>query len=255
IERERRVVIGPAAKPPERVRTEILRSPRLQRIISDLAGGGGTTIGAKTAEAAKMLEELQATPNPNVLKGMGIGLRWGFNRIYRGIEFDPAYVERVRDASRNGALILLPSHKSHIDYLVLSYFFYERNLPMPLIAAGDNLNFKPVGPIFRRCGAFFIRRSFKGDRLYAAIVDAYIRRLIRDGYPIELFLEGGRSRTGKLLDPKFGLLNMIVDAAQGVPAQTVRFVPVSIGYERVVEADSYQRELTGGEKKKEEAKI
>src|SRR5690606_9881512 len=103
IERERRVVIGPAAKPPERVRTEILRSPRLQRIISDLAGGGGTTIGAKTAEAAKMLEELQATPNPNVLKGMGIGLRWGFNRIYRGIEFDPADVERVRDASRNGA--------------------------------------------------------------------------------------------------------------------------------------------------------
>ncbi len=149
--------------------------------------------------------------------------------------------------------MLLPSHKSHIDYLILSYFFYERNLPLPHIAAGDNLNFQPVGPIFRRAGAFFIRRSFKGDRLYAAVVDAYIRRIIRDGFPIELFLEGARSRTGKLLEPKFGLLNMIVDAALGVPQQTVHFVPISIGYERVVEADSYQRELSGGEKKKEEA--
>jgi len=253
IERERRTVIGPRAKAPDRVRDEILRSPRLGTIIADLAGHKPELIAEKTNEARKMLEELAATPNPNVTKAMGVALRWGFNRIYRGIEYDAADVERVRDASKDGALILLPSHKSHIDYLVLSYFFYERNLPMPLIAAGDNLNFKPLGPIFRRSGAFFIRRSFKGDRLYAAVVDAYIRRLIRDGYPIELFLEGGRSRTGKLLDPKFGLLNMVTDAVQAVPSKKVYFVPVSIGYERVVEADSYQRELSGAEKKKEEA--
>lgn len=253
IERERRTVIGPRAKAPERVREEILRSPKLGSIISDLAGDKPERVVEKTNEARRMLEELAATPNPNVTKAMGVALRWGFNRIYRGIEYDPADVERVRDASKDGTLILLPSHKSHIDYLVLSYFFYERNLPMPLIAAGDNLNFKPLGPIFRRSGAFFIRRSFKGDRLYAAVVDAYIRRLIRDGYPIEVFLEGGRSRTGKLLDPKFGLLSMVTDAAQAVPSKTVYFVPVSIGYERVVEADSYQRELSGAEKKKEEA--
>src|SRR5690606_2244275 len=180
-------------------------------------------------------------------------LNWGFNKMYRGIEFNPADLEELRRASKTGTLILLPSHKSHIDYLILSYFFYIKNLPLPLIAAGDNLNFMPVGPVFRRGGAFFIRRSFKGDRLYAAVVDAYIRRLIRDGYPIELFLEGGRSRTGKLLAPKYGLLNMIVDAALAVPQQKVHFVPVSIGYERVIEADSYQREVSGGEKKKEDA--
>lgn len=253
IERERRAVVGPAAKAAERVRTEIVRSPRLGAVIQDIAGGDKALARQKAEEALSMLEELQAQPNPNVIKGMGMLLRWGFNRIYRGIEFDAADVERVRKASKEGTLLLLPSHKSHIDYLILSYFFYEHNLPMPTIAAGDNLNFKPVGPIFRRCGAFFIRRSFKGDRLYAAVVDAYIRRLIRDGYPIELFLEGGRSRTGKLLEPKFGLLNMIVDAALAVPTQKVQFVPVSIGYERVVEADSYQRELSGAEKKQEEA--
>ena len=253
LERERRAVVGPAEKAPSRVRSEILRTPRLANVISDLAGEDSSQLVAKTNEAASMLAELQAQPMPNVIKGMGVALRWGFNKIYRGIEFDPKDVDRVREASRKGALMLLPSHKSHIDYLVLSYFCYERNLPIPLIAAGDNLNFQPVGPIFRRAGAFFIRRSFKGDRLYAAVVDAYIRRLIRDGFPVELFLEGARSRTGKLLEPKFGLLNMIVDAALGVPQQTVHFVPISIGYERVVEADAYQRELSGGEKKKEEA--
>lgn len=252
IERERRAVVGPAEKAPERVRAEILRSPRLRSVISDLAGDETGAIREKLVTAGEMLKELQAIPNADIVKGVGMGLRWAFNRIYRGIEFDPADVQRVRNACRDGAVILLPSHKSHIDYLVLSYFFYERNLVVPLIAAGDNLNFQPVGPIFRRSGAFFIRRSFKGDRLYAAVVDAYIRRVIRDGFPIELFLEGGRSRTGKLLEPKLGLLNMIVDAALAVPSQPVYFVPVSIGYERVVEADSYQRELAGGEKKKEE---
>jgi glycerol-3-phosphate O-acyltransferase len=253
IERERRAVVGPAEKAPERVRAEIIRSPKLQSVISDLAQSGTGGLKEKISEASSMLEELQATPHQDVLKGMGVALRWGFNKIYRGIEFDQADVDRLREASRDGALILLPSHKSHIDYLVLSYFFYERNLMLPVIAAGDNLNFQPVGPIFRRCGAFFIRRSFKGDRLYAAVVDAYIRRLIRDGFPIEVFLEGGRSRTGKRLEPKLGLLNMIVDSALGVPLQKVHFVPVSIGYERVIEADSYQRELSGAEKKKEEA--
>ncbi len=253
IERERRAVVGPAEKAADRVRAEIIRSPRLQSVITDLADGTPRSIQEKISDASQMLEELQARPNSDVVKGMGVALRWGFNKIYRGIEYDQSDVDRLRQASRDGALILLPSHKSHIDYLVLSYFFYERNLMLPVIAAGDNLNFQPVGPIFRRCGAFFIRRSFKGDRLYAAVVDAYVRRLIRDGFPIELFLEGGRSRTGKLLEPKLGLLNMIVDAALGVPLQKVHFVPVSIGYERVIEADSYQRELSGAEKKKEEA--
>lgn len=253
IERERRAVVGPAEKAAERVRAEIIRSPRLQSVITDLTDGSPRSLQEKNEAASEMLKELQARPNYDVLKGMGVALRWGFNKIYRGIEYDQADVDRLRQASRDGALILLPSHKSHIDYLVLSYFFYERNLMLPVIAAGDNLNFQPIGPIFRRCGAFFIRRSFKGDRLYAAVVDAYVRRLIRDGFPIELFLEGGRSRTGKLLEPKLGLLNMIVDAALGVPLQKVHFVPVSIGYERVIEADSYQRELAGAEKKKEEA--
>jgi glycerol-3-phosphate O-acyltransferase len=253
LERERRSVTGPAEKTPERVRHEILRSPHMRKVIEDLAGERPADRYVLTGRALGMLQELQATPDMSTIKGLEAIFERVFHRIYAGIEYDKADVERVREAAKEGTLVLLPSHKSHIDYLVLSYVFNEENLQLPLIAAGDNLNFFPLGQIFRRGGAFFIRRSFRGDRLYTAVVDAYIRRLIRDGFPIEVFLEGGRSRTGKLLVPKFGLLNMVVDAALAVAQQRAFFVPVSIGYERLVESGSYQRELSGGEKTKEDA--
>ncbi len=254
LERERRSVTGPAEKAPDRVRMEILRSPRLRKVISDLAGARACR--SLRADRSRAEHAAPAPGHPGHGHDQGAG---GRSSTASSIASTPASnttradIERVRAAAKEGTLVLLPSHKSHIDYLILSYVFNEENLQLPLIAAGDNLNFFPLGGIFRRGGAFFIRRSFKGDRLYAAVVDAYIRRLIRDGYPIELFLEGGRSRTGKLLAPKFGLLNMIVDAALGVSQRRAYFVPVSIGYERVVEAGSYERELSGGEKSKEDA--
>jgi glycerol-3-phosphate O-acyltransferase len=128
---------------------------------------------------------------------------------------------------------------------------FRHALSAPLIAAGDNLSFWPLGPILRRGGAFFIRRSFKGKKLYPVLVDAYMRRLIVEGFPLEFFVEGGRSRTGKLLAPKFGLLTMVVDAALKLRMKKVFFVPVSIGYERIIEERSYVHELGGGEKQKE----
>ncbi|MEZ4375053.1 MAG: 1-acyl-sn-glycerol-3-phosphate acyltransferase [Polyangiaceae bacterium] len=253
VERERRSVIGPAEKPPDRVRLEIARSPKLQHMIADLAGERPQERAVLTGQALSMLRELQATPEATAIKAMEVALDRVFRRIYAGIEYDRKEVERIRELSKEGTLILLPSHKSHIDYLILSYVFNEENLQLPLIAAGDNLGFFPLGPLLRRGGAFFIRRSFKGDRLYSTVVDAYIRRLIKDGFPIEVFLEGGRSRNGKLLPPKLGLLNMIVEAALTVQNRPAYFIPVSIGYERVVEAKSYERELQGGEKKREDA--
>jgi glycerol-3-phosphate O-acyltransferase len=252
LERERRSVIGPAEKVPERVRQEIVRSPRLRGVIEDLVDERNSRY-ALELRAHEMLRELQATPERTTIKGLEVLFNRVFQRIYAGVEWEKADIDRLRAAARDGALVLLPSHKSHVDYLILSYVFNQQNLPLPLIAAGDNLNFFPVGGVFRRGGAFFIRRSFRGDRLYAAVVDAYVRRLLRDGYPIELFLEGGRSRTGKLLPPKFGLLSMVVDAALAVQGRPTLFVPVSIGYEQVMEAKSYERELSGAEKAKEDA--
>lgn len=251
--RERRTVIGPAVKSPERVRAEIVRSPRMRELIDDLSGGDPTHARALQKRSLELLTQLQATPEHHTMVTLGKIVKVLFNRMYAGIEFDPKDMARLRAASRDGTLVFLPSHKSHVDYLVISYQLNALDMAVPMIASGDNLDFFPMGPLFRRSGAFFIRRSFKGDRLYAAIVDSYVRRLFRDGFPLELYLEGGRSRTGKLLPPKLGLLSMIVDAALAESTRQVFFVPVSIGYERIIETDSYHRELTGGEKSKEDA--
>ncbi len=253
LERERRTVTGPALQPPDRQRLQVLRSPKLQHAIVHMAGERPEGRNALNQRVLKMLREIQATPDTATIKGLEVLLDRVFHRIYAGIEVDMEGLARLKALVKEGSLVLLPSHKSHVDYLVLSYLFNEHNLQLPMIAAGDNLSFFPLGPILRRAGGFFIRRSFRGDKLYSAVVEAYVRRLLRDGYTIELFLEGGRSRTGKLLEPKFGLLNMIVDAALSLPRKEVYFVPISIGYERIVETSSYEQELTGGEKQREDA--
>ena len=253
LERERRSVTGPTEKPPDRVRQEILRSPKLASTINELGGERPGERKVLTQQALHLLRAMQATPETSTMKGFELALEYVFSRIYAGVEADQEGIKRLRQATKDGTLVLLPSHKSHVDYLVLSYIFRREQLQIPLIAAGDNLSFFPLGPLFRRGGAFFIRRRFKGDRLYTSVVNAYIRRLIRDGFPLEFFLEGGRSRTGKLLSPKLGLLKMVVDAANDTPERKVYFAPIHIGYERVVEASSYEHELTGGDKTKENA--
>jgi glycerol-3-phosphate O-acyltransferase len=253
LERERRTVTGPAQQRPDRQRLQVLRSPKLQTSIAHMVGERAEDRGALNRRVLKMLKEMQATPDTATIKGLEVLLDRVFHRIYAGIEIDMQGLARLRELSKEGSLVLLPSHKSHVDYLVLSFLFNQHNLQMPMIAAGDNLSFFPLGPILRRAGGFFIRRSFRGDKLYSVVVEAYVRRLLRDGYTLELFLEGGRSRTGKLLEPKFGMLAMIVDAALSLPNREVYFVPISIGYERIIETSGYSAELTGGEKTKEDA--
>ncbi|HKP64280.1 MAG TPA: 1-acyl-sn-glycerol-3-phosphate acyltransferase [Polyangiales bacterium] len=254
LERERRAVTGPAQAPPDRQRLQVLRSPKLQKTISHLAGDKPQNRYTVTRKALDILKEMQATPDTATIKALEVVLDRIFHRVYAGIDVDREGVDRIREKSKEHTIVLLPSHKSHVDYLVLSYVFNYENLSMPLIAAGDNLAFFPLGPVLRRAGGFFIRRQFGGDRLYSAAVEAYVRRMIREGHTLELFIEGGRSRTGKLLKPQVGMLSMLIDAASAVSNREVLFVPVSIGYERIVEAGAYGRELIGGEKEKEDAK-
>jgi glycerol-3-phosphate O-acyltransferase len=251
MERERTLVVGPAKKTPHRLREEILKSPRLRKDIEAAMRTSNRDEQAVVREVDRELRKLCATPDIYTISFLHRLLDRVWNKIYDGIVVDEAGMDRVREAARHGPLILLPSHKSHIDYLVLSDVFYTHQLSPPLIAAGDNLSFWPLGPILRRGGAFFIRRSFKGKRLYSAIVDTYMRKLLLDGHHIELFIEGGRSRTGKLLPPKFGLLSMLVDACLSLRGRKVHFVPISVGYELIVEQQSYVDELAGGDKQKE----
>lgn len=257
LERERRAVVGPTRKPADRLRDQVVRSPRLARVIRDLGGEGAAERRVLGYRALAMLKEMEAEVDTNALRALDATFEATVARMYSAFEIDQPGLARVREATKDGTLVLLPSHKSHVDYIVLTQLFFRSNMPVPLVAAGDNLSFFPLGPVLRRAGAFFIRRSFKGDRLYAAVVDAYLRRLLKDGHPLEFFLEGARSRTGKLLPPKLGLLSIVVDAAlseEGDGGRQVKFVPISIGYERVVEERAYVRELTGGDKPKEDVR-
>ncbi|MBI4956736.1 MAG: 1-acyl-sn-glycerol-3-phosphate acyltransferase [Myxococcales bacterium] len=253
VERERRAIVGPARRLPDRVREEVLRSGRLQATIAELAGPGARERDTLIHKARGMLRELETAPEPQTQKALELVVERLVSRVYSGIDVDEAGLDELRAAIRRGSVVLLPSHKSHVDYIALSYVLRKHGIPVPVIAAGDNLSFFPVGPLLRRAGAFFIRRSFGSDRLYVAVVDAYVRRLLRDGHLLEFFLEGGRSRTGKLLPPMLGLLNLVVTAALGLEGRPVTFVPVSIGYERLMEERAFARELAGHDKAREDA--
>jgi glycerol-3-phosphate O-acyltransferase len=257
LESEVRVVLGPPRKSARRIQEEVLRSRRLVAEANEVAAAEKLSPQAIEKRARAALKEIAANPKPWMFDTAAPLLDWVFRKIFDGIEVDREGLERVRAAAKKGPLVIVPSHKSHIDYLVLSYVFLQNEIVPPHIAAGANLSFWPMGFIFRRGGAFFLRRTFKGDRLYGAIFKAYVRKLLREGFNIEFFIEGGRSRTGKLLAPKLGLLGMIVDAAlddDGAHARQASIVPISIGYEKVIEEKSYAKELAGGEKKKEDVK-
>jgi len=252
--RETRAVFGPPVKTPERLVEETLRDPELLDTLAELSGQNGKKPGALQREAERDLWEIAARPSPTLVGVISLVLDRVFNRIYDGIEVDEAGLDRTMKAAADAPLILCPSHKSHIDYLVLSYALFKRGYSVPLVAAGANLSFFPAGLLLRRAGAFFLRRSFRGDKVYGAAFRAYVKKLIHDGIHQEFFPEGGRSRTGKLLQPRLGMFTWQVDAVLGGAREDVNFVPVSIDYEKVVESRSYSRELAGGEKKKEDLK-
>ncbi|MGC0195011.1 glycerol-3-phosphate 1-O-acyltransferase PlsB, partial [Klebsiella pneumoniae] len=158
----------------------------------------------------------------------------------------------VRQLAHDGhEIVYVPCHRSHMDYLLLSYVLYHQGLVPPHIAAGINLNFWPAGPIFRRLGAFFIRRTFKGNKLYSTVFREYLGELFSRGYSVEYFVEGGRSRTGRLLDPKTGTLLMTIQAMLRGGTRPITLVPIYIGYEHVMEVGTYAKELRGATKEKE----
>lgn len=257
LESEVRVVLGPPRKTVQRIQEEVLRSRRLVAEAKELERAEKIPPAQVEKRARTALREIAADPKPWMFGFARPIMSWVFRKIFDGIDVDVEGLEKVRAAARKGPLVIVPSHKSHIDYLVLSYVFLENDLVPPLVAAGANLSFWPLGFFFRRGGAFFLRRTFKGDKLYGAVFRAYVRKMLRESFNIEFFIEGGRSRTGKLLPPKLGLLGMVVEAAlddDGAHARRAQVVPISIGYEKVIEEKSYAKELAGGEKKKEDVK-
>lgn len=252
--RETRAVFGPPRKEVDRVIEEAMRDRVFQQAVQQVAAEKNKSVEHQLREARRNFQAIAARFSPTVVGGASSILDWVFNRIYDGIEVDEAGLERAMKAAGDAPVVLTPSHKSHLDYLIMSYVLWNRGYTAPLVAAGANLSFFPLGVFLRRAGAFFLRRSFKGDKLYTATFKAYLKKLVHDGIHHEFFPEGGRSRTGKLLQPKLGLFTWLVEAVLEGARNDLLFVPIAIDYEKVVEGASYKKELQGGEKQAEDLK-
>lgn len=229
----------------------ILRTPAVRNAIDTEIANSRKSAAAIRKRAQRIADEIAANYSTTTLSFLERLMTPVFNRIFQGI--DVRNLERVRQLAQTHEIVFTASHRSHLDYLLISYVLYRAGIVPPHIAAGVNLNFWPIGGLLRRGGAFYIRRSFKGDPLYTAIFRAYVDMLIARGYSISFYPEGGRSRTGRLLRPKTGLMAMIAESALRQRARKVAIVPIYVGYDRVPEGATYARELRGAQKQKESA--
>ena len=245
---EQQTMHGPPMKRAKTIIAEMVRNEDFHAAIEEK----GFRWNPKTERRVRgYLTEIAADFRFRYIELLGLATTFLSERFYKGIEIDEEGLETMRQAARKGPLILVPCHRSHFDYLAISNVLYNYGLIPPHIVAGNNLTFWPMGPIFRRSGAFFIRRSFKGNVLYRLTLERYIWKLLREGYWIEFFIEGGRSRSGKMLPPKYGILNTILEAhVEGYVPEMV-FVPIFLGYEKVLEDESLSRQQSGEKKQRE----
>lgn len=231
---------------------QLMRNPEVKKAIQDEIKEKGISEDKARKLANGYIDEIASDFSYKLVKNCSNFMTWLWNKIYKGIKVNNA--EQVRKLAADGhEIVFMPCHRSHMDYLLLSYVIYNQGLIPPHIAAGINLNFFPAGPIFRRGGAFFLRRTFKGNKLYATVFREYLSLLFAKGYSVEFFTEGGRSRTGRLLPPKTGMLNMTLQAMLKEQSRPITLVPVYLGYDHVMEVSTYVKELSGANKQKESA--
>ncbi|MEN1971651.1 glycerol-3-phosphate 1-O-acyltransferase PlsB [Luteimonas sp. MJ204] len=251
--RIRAAVIGPDLSTRRLLVDKVLSSGPVREAIADQARREGGDAAKGQAEAWKKAHgyayEIAADYSHPVVRSASFLLTTVWNRIFRGVLVH--HLDQLKAVAPGNEIVYVPCHRSHMDYLLLSYLLYTRGIVPPHIAAGINLNLPVIGTILRKGGAFFIRRSFRGNALYSAVFTEYVAQLVAGGYSIEYFIEGGRSRTGRLLQPKGGMVAMTVRAFVRQPTRPVLFQPVYIGYEKLMEGNSYFDELSGKPKEGE----
>ena len=247
--RIRESIIGPDLSTRRLLVDKVLEADPVREAIAAQAKRDNS----KTSDAWKKAQgyawEIAADYSTPVVRSASFMLSHVWNRIYAGVLVH--HLDKFKEAAPGHEVVYVPSHRSHMDYLLLSYLLYDRGIVPPHIFAGINLNLPVVGTLLRKGGAFFARRSFRGNPLYSAVFSEYMAQLVSGGYSIEYFIEGGRSRTGRLLQPKGGVISMTLRAYLRQPRKPVLFQPIYIGYEKLMEGNSYLDELSGRPKEKE----
>lgn len=247
--RIRAAVIGPDLSHRRTVVESVLNAQPVRDAIAATASKENISHAKAERRARDLALEISADYSHPVVRSTSFLLSNFWNKLYDGIAMH--HFDKARAAAPGHEVVYVPCHRSHTDYLLLSYQLHHSGVVPPHIAAGVNLNLPVVGPILRRGGAFFLRRSFKGNALYSVVFNEYLAQLVDRGVPLEYFIEGGRSRTGRLLAPRAGMLVMTVRAFLRAPRRPVLFQPVYIGYEKLMEGKSYVGELSGKPKEKE----
>ncbi|XP_053087662.1 dihydroxyacetone phosphate acyltransferase isoform X2 [Pangasianodon hypophthalmus] len=235
------------------LKTLVLQSESLRYVINQVSAESGEAPEVVQEEASQVLEEMAHRLQLSTVRFFAFTLSKAFKALYRSVRVNEEGIQRLQQAIQEHPVVLLPSHRSYMDFLMMSYVLFTYDLALPVIAAGmDFMSMKFIGEMLRMSGAFFIRRSFGGDKLYWAVFSEYVKTMLRNGYaPVEFFLEGTRSRTAKSLTPKTGLLNIVMEPFFKGEVFDVNLVPVSISYERILEESLYARELLGVPKPKE----
>lgn len=241
--RQRIQVLGPEIYDRGEMIGSILSSPRTVQSIKDEARRRKRSSFQIEEKARGYIDEISAQMSNGAIRFFNRALQLFWTRIYSGIEV--ANISQLKSIPDDAELVFLSNHRSHADYLLIGYVLFHNGFQIPHTAAGVNLNFWPAGPILRRAGAFFLRRSFGGDRLYTTVFTEYLQFLVSKGFWITFFPEGGRSRTGRLLPPKTGLISMLVQNYLRERKRKIFFIPVHVNYDRIAEVKTYAKELRG----------
>lgn len=253
LNQETRVVLGPRYRSPSLVKETILRDAEVQKLIDDIARADSVDRRRIMSRSYQLLTEIVATYAFRVVEVLYVLLTWLFSKVFDGLDYVEKEWQQVREVMKHKPVVFVPCHRSHLDYLVIPYLMFEHDMVTPYIAAGVNLSFWPVGPILRKGGAFFIRRSFRGDALYTLLLRKYVYYLLQNRYNVKFFIEGTRSRSGKMLAPAYGMLKMVLESCSRKVVEDIAIIPVSICYDEVPEQGSYSREIGGGQKVQESA--
>jgi glycerol-3-phosphate O-acyltransferase len=246
-----RIAIGPVIKSKQEMMEQVLYHKNVLNEIERISKEKNIPEKKLRNNAYKYYDEIAADFSILTIKYFAWSLDFVFEKIFDGIHYDIASMAKIREASKKGPLIFIPSHRSHMDYLIVSYILFKNMIAPPHIAAGINLSFLGIGSLFRHSGAFFLRRTFKGLDLYPVVFKQYLKTLVSENYSIEFFIEGSRTRTGRLGFPKLGVLRYLVEAVEENYSKDLIFIPVTVNYERIMEENAYQKELQGAEKETE----
>ncbi|MDH3499197.1 MAG: glycerol-3-phosphate 1-O-acyltransferase [Acidimicrobiia bacterium] len=253
LERAERRLRGTRYKIPKFVREEILGRGDYRDGLAEIATRLHRPLGQMTRKANRYLKEIAASHSPFVIDLVASGIRLLYRQGYGHIDYDATQFQELYTLGARYPLVFLPSHKSNLDHLVLQFLLWENNLPPNHTAGGINMNFFPVGPLIRRTGVFFIRRTFKDNDTYKFVLRSYIEYLIEKRFPLEWYIEGGRSRSGKLLPPRYGMLVYVADALRNGRSDDVYLIPTAIAYDHIQEIGTYTAEQRGEAKERESA--